>query len=141
MHTPTTFFSCEENDTSDCSNPGLNSEAESQCDNVIELSNGEIVSILEGCLTSCGKLSEAYRESIVKRIATLETALQTSSVSQDCRQKLNLLVNHLANQRYISAYELHSLLMLNYFSEVHSWMAGVKAIILECQKQRANCTA
>ncbi|KHJ40016.1 hypothetical protein D918_09943 [Trichuris suis] len=52
---------------------------------VIELSNGEIVSVLWECLKSCEELSARFE-----------------------------------------AY-------------VHSWMAGVTAIILECQKQHGNC--
>ncbi|KRZ75811.1 Steroid receptor RNA activator 1, partial [Trichinella papuae] len=126
---PTTIFSQDDDTSGDAE-----IDAQQQ-QNSVELTDEELLSKLNICLEKCSNIPSLSKENIIKRIQLLKEALEMS-ISSDCRMKLNQLVDYLSNERYKKAYELHSAMMLYHFEEVHTWMVGVKALILECLKEK-----
>ncbi|KRX22231.1 Lysosomal Pro-X carboxypeptidase [Trichinella nelsoni] len=126
---PTTIFSHDDDPSGDVD------IYTQQQQNSVEFTDEELLSKLSICLEKCSNIPSLSRENIIKRIQLLKEALEMS-ISSDCRMKLNQLVDYLSNERYKKAYELHSAMMLYHFEEVHTWMVGVKALILECLKEK-----
>ncbi|KRX77253.1 Lysosomal Pro-X carboxypeptidase [Trichinella sp. T6] len=126
---PTTIFSHDDDSSGDVD---IHTQ---QQQNSVEFTDEELLSKLSICLEKCSNIPSLSRENIIKRIQLLKEALEMS-ISSDCRMKLNQLVDYLSNERYKKAYELHSAMMLYHFEEVHTWMVGVKALILECLKEK-----
>ncbi|KRY29399.1 Lysosomal Pro-X carboxypeptidase [Trichinella spiralis] len=126
---PTTIFSHDDDPSGDVD---IHTQ---QQQNSVEFTDEELLSKLSICLEKCSNIPSLSRENIIKRIQLLKEALGMS-ISSDCRMKLNQLVDYLSNERYKKAYELHSAMMLYHFEEVHTWMVGVKALILECLKEK-----
>jgi len=98
----------------------------------------EILQVLRSALAAGGTIQAPTIDNISKRLDKLQQALEKSSISPFCSQKLNKLVQAMKEERYTDAYNIHSAMMVEHFAEVNQWMVGVKALILECQKRAAS---
>jgi len=95
----------------------------------LKMSSEEILHIIRGA--GYNNMTDAMKQNVEKKLNYLRSSLESNSLTENCRLKLCALVDDLKNKRFKEAYDAHSILMVEHYSEVSAWMVGLKAILME----------
>jgi hypothetical protein len=89
-----------------------------------------VMQILDAAMSGC-LLSDGVRSGINRRLPKLVESLQHNLLSDDCVLKLRLLLDAMVIANWNEAYRIHTNMVVAHFTEVSSWIAAVKSILLE----------